>query len=286
MDTNLAIVETSMILDEEIVLELPDALTPLTSFMTPDGVILNEETWNQLLEGAASREDDVKLRRLKLATEAYREHKALYADELTEERFQGYMSWPTYRDQFLVDRELNYRLVDEQEADVIFETAAETALAEINTDVNTLAEQAEAASGTTFLPASTNVVLEVETANDLPKGELLIAVPGLTDAAAPVAQKRRGRPPGSGKKSGIVKNKAPAAPKAKRGRPAGTAKKKVAAKKKSAVVTKGESKADQAREIIKTWAGKGWARKDIIAKLMDRLDMTAATASTYYQNYK
>jgi hypothetical protein len=58
--------------------------------------------------------------------------------------------------------------------------------------------------------------------------------------------------------------------------------KKAAAKKKSSA--KGSASA-KAQIIIEKYAAKGWARKDILAKLQSQLDMGAAYAATLYQKF-
>ena len=229
----------------------------------------------------------LKLNRLKHASAAYQEHKAMFTElEGTgvdpesginegDHMAEGFQTWPEFREAFLTDWTNNRRIVDEKEADVHFDTLADEALNELDSgavtvDVEAVADAVEATEE-----------LEVASEEDAPA----LILEHEAEASAPVAEvpaapKRRGRPPGSGKKAAVVK----AEPK-RRGRPPG-AKAKTPKVKQAAAKKKGGNKAAQAREIIATWAAKGWARKDIIGKLKERLDLSDATASTYYQNYK
>jgi len=140
----------------------------------------------------------------------------------------------------------------------------------VTIDVAEVADQVEASEELTEADAPA-LVLEHEAEASAP-------VATESEAAAP---KRRGRPPGSGKKVAVAKGE----PK-RRGRPPGAKAKVPKTPKQAAAKKKGGNKAAQAREIIATWSAKGWARKDIIGKLIERLELSPATASTYYQNYK
>lgn len=191
----------------------------------------------------------IKLNQLKKASEAYKELRGLHTDPVTEEVDGEFPAWSVFRDGFIADWTANRIIVDEKEADAMFEKTAEEALAEI--------EAAEA-----------GIVEEVST-------ETTTAVAAPVAEEAPVVAKRRGRPPGSGNKAKATK--AAAVVKAKATKKAG--KKKVAAKKKSA----GTSKMDAARVTVEKFAAKGWSRKDIIQRLIDVNGLTPAYAATAYQ---
>lgn len=76
--------------------------------------------------------------RVKKATEAYAEAKAIYTDvdfggtPVDEDRTTGFApgfpDWPTYRDNFLLDWIANRTVMSEEEADALFDREAEAAL--------------------------------------------------------------------------------------------------------------------------------------------------------------
>lgn len=210
--------------------------------------------------------------RVKMASEAYQILKGINADASvasieceplvpTEDEAEAqevvdvdsFPSWPTFRDNFLLDWIGSRIVVTDKEADMIFERTAEEALAAI--------EQAEQnGSDAPVVDTSTTVVasaLVVET-----------------------APKRRGRPPGSGVKKGTTgtsKTLAKLKARTKRAKS-----KKVAAKKKSA---SGGSASAKAQTLIEKYGSRDWSRKDIIGKLQAQLGMGAAYASTLYQKF-
>lgn len=213
----------------------------------------------------------IKLNQLKKASEAYAELRTLHTDPLTDEVDGNFPAWSIFRDDFIADWTSNRTIVDEKEADAMFDTLVETAIQEIETaEANAAAEVVE-----TPTPA---VVNNVDPSV------------GMGDVAAP---KRRGRPPGSAKTAETTET----APKAKKSyyvpvalrNAKKTAKvkkvtktKKVAAKKKSA----GGGKMDLARVTVEKFSAKGWSRKDIIARLVEVNGLSPAYAATAYQKLK
>lgn len=187
----------------------------------------------------------IRLNQLKKASEAYKEQKAIYEDLTTEDMETALPPWPQFRDAFLADWNLNRIIVDEKEADEMFNKAAEEALAQI-----------EAAEGTT-----------TETTTMIPSlpGEALV-----NTSADP--KKKRGRPPG--KKTAKVAKKSYSKAKTKAVK---TAKAKKATKKE------GPSKMDLARATVEKFAAKGWSRKDILARLVEQNGLSPAYAATAYQ---
>lgn len=222
----------------------------------------------------------MQLVRLKAASEDYKVHKSIYIDTLTEERLEGFMEWSVFRDKFLIDWKSNRRVTTEKEADVHFDRIADESLAELEnigapTDVAALADQVAA---------------------DLPSDEASdeIPVPATAPTAeAPVATapKRRGRPPGKAKLTVVASNDdAPVAAK-RRGRPPGSGKKATTTSKpalKVAAKKKGGGTSAKAEAIVAKYglAGRGWSRKDVIAKLTSSVKgLGAAYASTLYQKF-
>ncbi len=206
----------------------------------------------------------IKLNQLKKASEAYAELRTLHTDPLTDEVDGTFPAWSIFRDDFIADWTSNRIIVDEKEADAMFDTIVEKAIQEIET----------AEAGATA----------VET-------EPTAAPIATTAPEAVVTAKRRGRPPGSAKavdatapkKSYYIpvsQRKGTKATKAKTAKVTKT--KKVAAKKKSA----GGGKMDLARVTVEKFTAKGWSRKDIIARLVDVNGLSPAYAATAYQKLK
>lgn len=218
----------------------------------------------------------MELARLKSAADEYKVHKSIFIDPVTEERLEGFMEWPVFRDEFLSDWKSNRRVVTEKEADVHFDRIAEESLSELAdlgapTDVAALADQVAAT--------------QEDESTDETTVPVVAAAPALP--VEQVATKRRGRPPGSGKLKVVASND-PVAPK-RRGRPPGNSKattskpaRKVAAKKK------GGNTSAKAQAIVEKYgpSGRKWARKDVIEKLVSSIDgLGAAYASTLYQKF-
>ena len=193
----------------------------------------------------------IKLNQLKKASEAYAELRSLHTDPLTEEVDGDFPAWSIFRDGFIAEWISNRIIVDEKEADVMFDTIVETAIQEI--------EAAEAVAASTEVVELTTPVAAVTTAPE-----------------AVVVAKRRGRPPGKKVEGATPAKKSYYKPKAK-----GVAKnKKVAAKKKS-----GSSASSKAQTLVERYVERKWSRKDIIAKLQEQLGMGAAYAGTLYQKF-
>lgn len=197
----------------------------------------------------------LELARLKAAAEDYKLHKSIFIDPVTEEPLEGLKLWPEFRDEFLADWKSNRRVVTEKEADVHFDKIADESLSELQTigatDVAALADVFAAAQE------------DVEPV--LPPSDTVIPVPGIpTNAAVELIStpKRRGRPPGSGKKASVAK----------------PATKRIAAKK-------GGSASAKAEALIERYQARKWSRKDIIEKLVSQLEMGTAYASTLYQKF-
>lgn len=207
-----------------------------------------------LLETAQGREKgrEIWQNRVKKASEAHVELKALHTEY--DEVDETFPDWQTFRDNFILDWIANRTIVTEEEAEMIFETTADEALAVIET-----AEQNDSPRTISVLVASSTSV---------EPGVVLTAVDA--EPAVAVAPKRRGRPPGAGKKAVVVKAAAKKS----------STKKKVAAKKSS-----GGSASAKAQVLIEKYASRDWSRKDIILKLQSQLDMGAAYASTLYQKF-
>ena len=199
--------------------------------------------------------------RVKMASEAFDIAKGIHAqhsltslvaktsEDEDDDVDETFPDWPTFRDNFILDWIGSRTVVTEQEADMIFERTADEALQAI--------EQAEQ-NGT----LSTEPVVDTSAP--------VVETPAPAASEPVVATKRRGRPPGSGKKTATAVVKA-----AKK-----TGRRKVAAKKKSV-----GSASAKAQTIIEKYAAREWSRKDIIQKLQDQLGMGAAYASTLYQKY-
>lgn len=249
----------------------------------------------------AGKDNSLQLARLKAASEDYKVHKSIFVDPVTDEKLEGFLEWPAFRDQFLNDWINNRRVVTEKEADVIFDRIADESLTELenlgsNADVAALAEQVAASEESTEEAQD-----EVTPATVVEPGVVLTTEEA---PAAGVAPKRRGRPPGSGKKPKlaiVVSNDTPAAEaaapakrksyyvpvserKAKAAKPAAKASKpkvKAAAAKK-----KGKSTSERAAEIVAWGQSRKWARKDIIERMVARIDgLGAAYAGTLYQKF-
>lgn len=219
--------------------------------------------------------------RVKMASEAYQILKGISADVSvasieceplvpTEDEAEAqevvdadeFPSWPTFRDNFLLDWIGSRIVVTDKEADMIFERTAEEALAAI--------EQAEQNDSETTIIDSTPSSVLTDTSKPL-----IVTIGDVP------AVKRRGRPPGKkvpGSTSYLpITTKTLAKLKAK------TARKKYAAKAKKSVA-RGSASA-KAQTIIEKYGARDWSRKDIIAKLQTQLEMGAAYASTLYQKY-
>lgn len=226
--------------------------------------------------------DTLKLARLKAASEDYKVHKSIFVDPVTDEQLEGFLEWPVFRDQFLSDWTNNRRVVTEKEADVIFDRIADESLSELENigavaDVSDLAEQVAA---TEEDQDDTSVIVE-STASQ---------AAAVVTETAPVAAKRRGRPPGKPKLEVVVSNDTPAPAKKaksyyvpvsqrKAAKPAKVAKpKKAAAKKKSAAAP------SKAQAIVEKYAARDWSRKDIIEKLVAS-GVSAGYAPTLYQKF-
>lgn len=248
------------------------------------------------METNESKADNLQLARLKAASEDYKVHKSIYIDPVTEERLEGFLEWPVFRDQFLTDWKSNRRVVTEKEADVIFDRIADESLSELENigtpaDVSELAEQVAASS---------------ESDEDTLSTELEKVNPEAAISAAPieipaVVTKRRGRPPGSGKAklTVVASNDAPVAtvakPKAKSyyvpvsqrkaAKPAKVSKPKLkaaAAKKKK----KNKSTSERAAVIVAWGQSRHWTRKDIIERMVTQIEgLGAAYAGTLYQKF-
>lgn len=213
----------------------------------------------------------IELVRLKNASEAYKVHKSIYIDPVSDEQLPGFQAWPEFRDEFLADWKSNRRLVTEKEADVIFDTIANESLSELETigatDVAALADVLGTAQDETI-----GVIVENPTT-----GEPI--------AVATVVVKRRGRPPGTAKLKLVASTEAPVAA-AKRGRPPGAKKTAVVKSKKVAAKKKGGNTSAKAQAIVERYVARKWSRKDIIVKLQAQIDgLGAAYASTLYQKF-
>ena len=212
--------------------------------------------------------------RVKMASEAYAIAKGIHgahslttlverlADEERDDADPTFPDWPVYRDNFILDWIANRIVVTEEEADMIFDRTVDEALQQIEA-------QEQNDSGT--LPADPSVSVTV-TPPASPEGR---------DETTPVV-KRRGRPPGSGKKTAEApaKRKSYYVPVAQRKAKAKPAARKVAAKKKS-----GGSVSAKAQPIIERFTARKWSRRDILIKLQDQLEIGAAYAATLYQKF-
>jgi hypothetical protein len=197
--------------------------------------------------------------RVKKAGEAYAIAKTIHGETSThtlvaktaededDDVDSTFPDWPTYRDNFILDWIGSRIVVTDKEADMIFDRTADEALAAIEQGEQNQAD----ADAPVVDPAPTVVTV---TMGDVP------------------AVKRRGRPPGSGKKSATGVVKATKTVKTKT--------RKVAAKKKS-----GGSASAKAQAIIEKYGSRDWSRKDIITKLQNQLGMGAAYAATLYQKF-
>lgn len=193
----------------------------------------------------------IRLNQLKKATEAYKELKVLHTDPVTEELSEDFPAWSVFRDGFIADWTSNRIIVDEKEADAMFDKTAEEALAQI-----------EAAEGNTV------ELVVVETINP----------PVITLKVKDVpAVKRRGRPPG--KTVPGARSYLPATEKVLRK----LKQAKTKAKAKKATKKEGPSKMDLARATVEKFAAKGWSRKDILARLVKQNGLSPAYAATAYQ---
>ncbi len=211
----------------------------------------------------------LELARLKSASEEYRVHKSIYKDPVTDEELPGFQTWPVFRDEFLEDWKSNRRVVTEKEADVHFDRIADESLNELETigtpDVAALVDEVEK----TEQEETIGVIVADPTTGEP------VAV-----AVATEAPKRRGRPPGSGKKKAVVPGS--------RSYLRNTEKvlRKVA--KKAAAKKKGGSTSERAQAIIEKYgpSGRKWSRKDVIEKLVSSIDgLGSAYASTLYQKF-
>jgi succinate dehydrogenase flavin-adding protein (antitoxin of CptAB toxin-antitoxin module) len=83
--------------------------------------------------------EKIHLKRLKFASEAYRDHKAIFTEQifddetqrLIDEPIEGYIAWPAFRDEFLKDWINNRRPIDEKEDQVMIDKLADEALNEL-----------------------------------------------------------------------------------------------------------------------------------------------------------
>lgn len=212
------------------------------------------------------------LNRLKHASAAYQEYKAIHIDyESTgvdpetninegDHMAEGFKTWPEFREEFLTDWNNNRRIVDEKEADMHFDNVANEALSELDT----AGAIVELVVDGTVVASSDASVTEVASTGDA----------SVTEVAP--ATRRRGRPPGSGKakavKAAVIKG-------AKRGRPASTKKVKAQAAKKKAGTNVGQA-------IVEKYgpAGRKWARKDVIEKLI-AAGISTGYAPSVYQKF-
>src|SRR5277367_6506843 len=113
----------------------------------------------------------IKLNQLKKASEAYAELRTLHTNPVTEEVDGIFPAWSLFRDDFIADWTSNRIIVDEKEADAMFDTIVENAIQEIET--------AEAIATGSEVETPTPVVATAPTLE-----------------VAPVVVKRRGRPAG------------------------------------------------------------------------------------------
>jgi hypothetical protein len=197
----------------------------------------------------------LRLNRIKNASEAYAELKALNTDPLTEEVGADFPSWPTFRDEFIADWTNNRTIVTEKEADAMFDEIVETAVKELETI-------AEVAAPQIVLGEETAPVVDLAATVNLspPKKARKKAVPGATSylpATAKVLRK-------------LAKKKV-----------AKKAVRKVAAKKKVA----GKGKMDLARATYEKYSGK-WTRQEILTRMVEVNGLSPAYASTAYQILK
>jgi hypothetical protein len=82
-----------------------------------------------------NNEQALHLIRLKNASEAYKELRAIYTDPVTEEVDPSFVSWPEFRDKFIEDWKSNRIVVDEKEADAIFDRIVDEAEEELERGV-------------------------------------------------------------------------------------------------------------------------------------------------------
>lgn len=235
-----------------------------------------------------SKTEGLQLARLKAASEDYKVHKSIFVDPVTEERLEGFLEWPAFRDQFLADWKSNRRVVTEKEADVHFDRIADESLSELENigapaDVSDLAEQVIAAQDDQ--DDTIGVIVENPTTGQ----PIAVAV------EAPVAAKRRGRPPGKAKLTVASSNDGQFADGA-----VATTKKaksyyvpvsqrksaKVSKPKKAAAKKKGKSTSEVAAVIVAWGQSRHWSRKDIIERMVARIDgLGFAYAGTLYQKF-
>lgn len=224
-----------------------------------------------------TEQEKLQLARLKAASDDYKIHKTIFIDPVTEERLEGFMEWPAFRDAFLADWKSNRRVVTEKEADVIFDKLADEALTDLEnlgapTDVNALADQAAAAQ-------------DSDADDETPVPATAPAATPAAEAPATTAPKRRGRPPGKAKLTVVASNDTPVAAK-RRGRPPGKSTRPVT--RKVAAKKKGGGTSVKAAAIIAKFGPKGrkWDRKDVLVKLQSSIKgLGAAYASTLYQKF-
>lgn len=189
----------------------------------------------------------IKLNQLKNASAAYKEQKAIYEDLTTEDMETALPLWPEFRDAFLADWNLNRIIVDEKEADAMFDKTAEEALAQI--------ENAEAGTSS---PEATEPTSSVATS---------------PSTAAP----KRRRP--SAKKT-VVKATKKSVVKAK------TKAVKAAKAKKATKKDTGPTKMDLARDTVAKFSAKGWSRKEILERLVQVNGLSPAYSATAYQKIR
>lgn len=193
---------------------------------------------------------DIKRIRLKNATEAYAELKAIHAstslDSLLprepgdepDEVDSAIPAWPVFLDGFIKDWTSIREIKTDKEADAMFDHDVETALAVIE-------------------------ATEQNVTDSLPVVDTTPVAAPVVETAPVVAVKRKPR---------AVKAAVKAVKKAPR---------KVAAKKKSV-----GSASAKAQVIIEKYAGNdAWPRKRVIGKLQAQLGMGAAYASKLYQKF-
>lgn len=216
----------------------------------------------------------LELARLKNASEEYKVHKLNYIDPVTDEELPGFQTWPMFRDEFLADWKSNRRIVTEKEADVIFDRIADESLTELENiagatvDVNTVVDEVEKSE------QDDTIGVIVAGADGVP---VAVAVGTVPVADAPIATKRRGRPPGKKVATAKVVRKVVAKKTKTKSKP----KKVAAAKKKS-----GNSTSEKAKAIVERYVARKWQRKDVIEKLMSSIDgLGVAYAATLFQKF-
>lgn len=234
-----------------------------------------------MTETTEQKSSSMELTRLKAASQEYKVHKSILIDPVTEERLTGFLEWPVFRDVFLTDWKSNRRVYTAREADMIFEKIANESLSELDrtgaSDVGT----DESVTTTEIPPEVRGVVQEVSQA--AVQAVLEAAVKAAKTAVPAPAPKRYGR--GRGRPSSSVKDTS-TAPK-RRGRPPGSGKKATASKpamKRVAAKKKGGNATMRAQAIVEKYKARDWPRKDIIQKLIVA-GISSGYAPSVYQKF-